>query len=82
MNEELDILNEETEVEEVKELDFVCPNCGEIHQDDVVFLCNTCDAKDMIKKDGSYICPQCLTSGENFMCMSCDSKEVKLKSKI
>jgi Zn finger protein HypA/HybF involved in hydrogenase expression len=82
MNEELDILNEETKVEEVKELDFLCPNCGEIHQDDVVFLCNTCEAKDMIKKDGNYICPKCLTNGENFMCMSCDSKEVKLKSKI
>jgi len=38
--------------------------------------------EDMIKKDGIFICPQCLTQGENFMCMSCDSTQVKLKSKI
>lgn len=82
MNEEFDILDEETEIEETRELDFNCPNCGEIHQDDVVFLCNKCEAKDMIKKDGVFICPQCLTQGENFMCMSCDSTQVKLKSKI
>jgi hypothetical protein len=83
MNDDLDILNEDLETtEEVKELDFVCPNCGHKHQDDIIFLCNKCDTKDMIKKDGIYICPQCLSKGENFMCMSCDSKEVKLKSKI
>jgi predicted RNA-binding Zn-ribbon protein involved in translation (DUF1610 family) len=83
MNEELDILDkDENESEVVRELDFMCPNCGEKHQDDIIFLCNKCDTKDMIKKDGIYICPQCLTKGQNFMCMSCDSKDVKLKSKI
>jgi hypothetical protein len=83
MNDELDITEEtELENEEVKELDFMCPNCGERHQDDIVFLCNTCDSKKMINKDGVYMCPQCLSDGKNFMCMVCDSKEVKLKSKI
>lgn len=83
MNEEIDLIdNEELEIETVKELDFICPNCGEKHQDDIVFLCNTCDTKEMLKKDGVYICPQCLTHGKNFMCMSCDSKDVKLKTKI
>lgn len=55
MNEEFDILNDETEIEETRELDFNCPNCGEIHQDDVVFLCNKCEAKDMIKRWCLYL---------------------------
>jgi hypothetical protein len=75
-------LEEDSSQEIVKELDFKCPKCGDIHQDEVIFLCNKCDSKHMLKKDGIYICPQCLTNGENFMCMNCDSKEVKLKSKI
>ena len=83
MNEELDILNEEQVYEEpVKDLDFKCPNCGEVHQDDIIFLCNRCDSKEMIKKNGIFICPKCLDEGENFMCQKCDSKEVKLKSKL
>lgn len=68
--------------EPTRDLEFHCKNCGDIHQDNVVFLCNTCDSKEMIKKDGVYICPQCFTKGQNFMCMDCGSKEVRLKSKI
>lgn len=85
MNEDMvqKVLEEENEIpEKVKELDFDCPNCGEIHQDEIIFLCNKCDSKEMIKKDGNYICPQCLTHGENFECMRCNSKKVKLKSKL
>jgi len=74
--------NESEQEEIIKELDFVCPKCGDKHQEDIIFLCNRCDSKQMIKKNGVYICPQCLTNGENFMCMTCDSKDVKLKSKI
>jgi predicted RNA-binding Zn-ribbon protein involved in translation (DUF1610 family) len=82
MNEEIDILDEIETPEVVKELDFECPNCGEKHQDEIIFLCNRCDTKKMIKKDGVYICPQCLTHGENFECMECGSKKVELKTKI
>jgi Zn finger protein HypA/HybF involved in hydrogenase expression len=79
MNEFDDILDAPSEETEVKELHFSCPNCGKISQDDVVFLCNTCDSKKMILKDGVYICPECLTKHhKNFMCMNCDSKDVKL----
>jgi predicted RNA-binding Zn-ribbon protein involved in translation (DUF1610 family) len=78
-----EILNDSSENEEVtSNLHFKCPNCGDITQDEVVFLCNKCDSKEMIFKDGAYICPECLTKGQNFMCMNCDSKEVSLKSQI
>lgn len=57
---------------------FICPNDGEISQDDVIFLCNVCKQEDLIFKDGVYMCPSCLAPGENFQCMLCDSKEVKM----
>lgn len=57
---------------------FICPVCGEIKRDDVIFLCNTCDTTELIYKDGIYMCPSCLKPGENFQCMNCDSKEVKM----
>lgn len=57
---------------------FICPNDGEISQDDVIFLCNVCNQDDVILKDGVYMCPSCLNPGENFQCMLCDSKEVKM----
>ena len=66
-----------------KELHFSCPNCGMINQDDVIFICNRCDTKEMVYKDGFYLCPACLEKKDNnFMCANCDSTEVKLKSKI
>lgn len=62
-------------------LKFVCPNCGNIARDDVIFLCNHCKQEDLIYKEGVYMCPACLAPGENFQCMLCDSKEVKLFNK-
>lgn len=73
---------EENNSNEDKELEFDCPNCGIIPQDEVIFLCNKCDSKEMVYKDGTYLCPQCLAKGENFMCYNCDSKQVKLRTRI
>ena len=60
---------------------FICPNCGKISQNDVIFLCNNCAHDELIFSNGLYICPKCLTPGENFECMLCGSKEVKMKTK-
>lgn len=60
---------------------FVCPACGIVAQDDVIFLCNTCKQEDLLFKDGLYMCPSCLLPGENFECMLCGSKEVKMVKK-
>ena len=40
MNEDRDLrdFDEEAEEQPAKELEFFCPNCGEKHQDEVVFL--------------------------------------------
>ena len=57
---------------------FTCPNDGEISRDDVIFLCNNCEQADVVYKDGIYLCPSCLNPGENFQCMKCDSKQVKM----
>jgi predicted RNA-binding Zn-ribbon protein involved in translation (DUF1610 family) len=58
---------------------FSCPNCGNVHRDDVLFLCNTCTQEELIFKDGIYMCPSCLEPGENFECSICESKEVAMK---
>jgi hypothetical protein len=60
---------------------FICPTDGEISQDDVIFLCNHCKQEDLIFQDGIYMCPSCLVPGQNFQCMLCDSKEVKMVHK-
>jgi predicted RNA-binding Zn-ribbon protein involved in translation (DUF1610 family) len=60
---------------------FVCPNCGRISQDDVVFLCNNCGHDKLIYKEGIYMCPKCLKKGDNFECMLCGSKEVVMAFK-
>lgn len=57
---------------------FVCPVDGEISNDDVAFLCNHCKQEEVILQDGLYLCPGCLMPGENFECMICGSKEVKM----
>jgi hypothetical protein len=72
---------EPTEEHKKSEVKFICPNCGEISQDDVIFLCNVCKQEDLIFKEGIYMCPACLVPGENFQCMLCDSKEVRMKGK-
>jgi hypothetical protein len=70
--------NEQTTIKNSSHIKFKCPNCGVIPQDDVVFLCNTCEQEDMIFNGEMYVCPQCLMPGENFQCMICDSKEVEM----
>ena len=60
---------------------FTCPNCGKVERDNVMFLCNTCEQADMIYKEGMYMCPACLAPGENFECLNCESKEVKMTLK-
>lgn len=57
---------------------FTCPNDDVITQDDVVFLCNTCESSDLIYKEGIYMCPSCLEPGENFECLKCGSKKVSM----
>lgn len=69
------------EIEQSKKVKFRCPNCGIVSQDNVIFLCNTCGQTDLIFKEGIYMCPSCLKPGENFECMSCGSKEVRLSLK-
>ena len=69
-----DILIPDSEV-----LEFTCPNCGKISQNDVIFLCNTCDNSELIFKDGIYMCPQCLYPGDNFECMKCENKHVRMR---
>jgi len=69
--------------DEQKELVFTCPNCGKINQEDVIFICNKCDSKEMIYKDGYHLCPSCLEKKKNnFMCALCDSNDVRLESKL
>ncbi len=58
---------------------FECPNCGVIHRDDVLFLCNKCDQVELVFKDGIYMCPSCMEPGENFECLICESKDVAMK---
>ncbi|MBT6401047.1 hypothetical protein HN803_06430 [candidate division WWE3 bacterium] len=66
---------------ESTDAEFTCPNCGKIERDDVVFLCNTCPSSEMIYKEGMYMCPSCLAPGDNFECMICESKDVKMELK-
>ena len=77
-------INEEEILKVVqKELEFECPNCGKINQEEVVFICNRCDTKDLIFKNGFYLCPACFEKkNDRFMCNICDSKDVNLKSKL
>ena len=62
-------------------LTFLCPKCGKISQDKVIFLCNHCKENELIQKDNLYMCPACLKPGENFECMDCGSKDVKITPK-
>jgi len=73
--------NEKEQADAKSNIDFICPNCKKISRDDVIFLCNTCRQDELIFKDGVYMCPSCLVPGENFECMICGSKEVKMVMK-
>jgi Zn finger protein HypA/HybF involved in hydrogenase expression len=58
---------------------FICPKHGFLKREDVAFLCNRCDRYQLVRKDGLYMCPGCLEpKDENFMCLICDSKDVKM----
>lgn len=57
---------------------FICPNDGEIDQDDVAFICNVCSADELKEVDGVYICTQCKTSAHPLECRICNSKDVKM----
>ena len=70
--------SEEEEVLGSQSAVLTCPDCGVITQDDVIFTCNVCESDKLIYKEGVYMCPQCLTPGENFQCMKCGNKNVKL----
>lgn len=61
-----------------KKIKFNCPDCGLLERDDVAFLCNNCKQEDLIFENDMYLCPSCLHPGENFECMKCGSKEVKM----
>jgi len=61
---------------------FLCPNCGEVSQDDVAFLCNKCDSSEVKEVDGVFMCPQCFIETRPFQCKICESKEVKLHADI
>jgi len=70
--------SEEEEVLGSQSAVFTCPDCEVITQDDVIFTCNVCESDKLIYKEGVYMCPQCLAPGENFQCMKCGNKNVKL----
>lgn len=57
---------------------FICPNDGEISQDDVVFLCNVCSHDQIKEVDGLFICKQCESDANPLECRICGSKEVKM----
>ena len=75
----MDDINTQPEID--SSIKFTCPNCGPISRDDVVFLCNTCSRSELVEKEGILMCPGCLVPGENFECMSCESKDVKMQAK-
>jgi Zn finger protein HypA/HybF involved in hydrogenase expression len=66
-----------------KDLKFKCHTCGSISQDDVVFLCNNCDSKEMVEKEGNFFCPDCFSkTTDKYMCRICESTDVKLITKV
>jgi hypothetical protein len=70
---------EDKKTEESK-IKFICPNDGEISQDDVVFLCNVCSTTELKEVDGMYVCDQCENSAHPLECRMCGSKDVHLHS--
>lgn len=71
-------LSDELPEEETKAR-FFCPNCGEIPRDEVLFMCNNCDASEIMYKDGVFVCPQCFYPGDNFECTRCGNRKVVAK---
>lgn len=62
---------------------FVCPIHGRIPRDEVIFLCNTCGPKKIVREilaeKGMYLCPLCLKPGDNFQCFLCKSTKVEMR---
>lgn len=81
MSDQKDTTQDEILIPDSENVSFECPNCGTISQNDVIFLCNNCRQDELLYKDGVYMCPACLKPGNNFECMVCDSKEVKMVHK-
>ncbi len=69
-------------IQTCEDCQFLCPNDGLIHQDNVTFLCNNCQSNEVELKGGMYICSKCLTEQESFQCRLCDSKEVTFLQKM
>lgn len=67
--------------EQNKKVKFVCPNCGAIAQDDVVFLCNTCQSNEVEEIDGVFMCSSCKIEVNPLMCRICQSKQVHMHGK-
>ena len=59
---------------------FVCPACGRVPREEVLFICNKCGPADMRYERGLFLCPQCFDEGENFECVTCHSQKVEMKS--
>lgn len=79
---DLDDTDKKKVEEDALKAEFECPKCGKVSQDDVAFLCNTCNNKDLVYHGGLYMCPSCMNEGQNFQCMLCGSKEVKVSFKF
>lgn len=63
-----------------KKITFNCPNCGEIDEVDVAFVCNTCNSTEAKHIDGMYICKQCEITAHPLECRICGSKDVTMHS--
>jgi len=81
-----EILNEEnerdSETHSINNVSFRCPKCGNLESEQVLFICNKCDAKEMVHIGDVNMCPRCFEKGKNFMCLNCDSLEVHLDPEI
>jgi Zn finger protein HypA/HybF involved in hydrogenase expression len=83
-----EILNEENELENdtdtnsIKKETFKCLKCGKVESEQVLFICNKCDSKEMVHVGDVNMCPKCFEKGKNFMCLNCDSLEVNLDPEI
>jgi len=82
------ILDEDKELEKdfennsVHDVSFKCPQCGKVETEQVLFICNKCDAKEMVHIGDVNMCPKCFEKGKNFMCLNCDSLDVHLDPEI
>ena len=69
------------EIEQSKKVEFKCPACEITPQNKIIFLCNTCEQEELLYKERIYVCPSCSRPSENFECIDCESKEVRMSIK-